>query len=351
MRFHPALATFSAVLALASLTGCGSDKAGATDDDVNPTPTPVFTEGELDVDWAFTGIEAPTKVRVLVIDGDTSGYTCSTLPFVMTAGIVENKANLPVQGNAVFNDVVQGTKYLVIGVGEKSDGTRVALDCHDQVNVVGGETTSVTLALKNVVADMNGVYGVGHEINMGLPNQITNALLGLQAVCGLINAPELCNIVTEVNSIVTDLDVTGEWTIDQQADGSFMGEVAWLTIEGQDIGTYEILDGTFVGEVPGATQMQYKDFHLQLHVGNLTLFILEEVIDLDLGDYGTYGAIVVNALGDNYVSPLTFTGTGNLRDVSPVDGVTEKIDGGLVGHLEIGSFEHDFALDYLATRP
>lgn len=349
MRFH--LATFSALVALASLTGCGSDQAGATGDDTNPTPTPVETEGSLDVDWAFAGIEAPTKVRVLVIDGDTSGYTCSTLPFNMTAGIVENKANLPVTGNAVFQDVAEGAKYLVVGVGEKSNGVRVALDCHDQVNVVGGESTSVTLDLKNVVADMNGVYDVAHEVNLGLPNEVTTALLAIQAVCGYLNAPELCNVVTEVNSIITDMDVTGTWTVDQQADGSFKGVVAWTTIEGQDIGTYEILDGSFVGEVPGATQMQYKDFNLQLHVGNLTLFILEEVMNLDLGDYGFYGAILVNALADNYVSPLTFAGTGTLNDVTPVDGVTEKINGGLVGHLEIGNFEHDFALDYLATRP
>ena len=352
MRFHSALHTFAALTALATLTtACGASKAGAKDDEENPTPTPIETEGELDVDWAFTGVEAPTKVRVLVIDGDTSGYTCSTLPFNMTAGIVENKANLPISGTAVFNDVAEGNKYLVVGVGEKSNGTRVALDCHDQVNVVGGETTSVTLALKNVVADMNGVYAVGHEVNLGLPNEVVTALLGIQAVCGYLNAPELCDIADQVSDIVTGMDVTGEWTIDANTDGSFSGEVKWLTIEGQDIGNYEILDGTFVGEVPGATQMEYKDFHLQLHVGNLTLFILEEVINLDLGDYGVYGAILVNALGDNYVSPLTFEGTGSLSDLSPVDGVTEKIDGGLVGHLEVGNFEHDFALDYLAARP
>lgn len=352
MRSHSAFATVSALLAVATLTtACGSSKAGATDDDENPTPTPVETDGQLAVDWAFTGVEAPSKIRVLVIDGDTSGYTCSTLPFNPTAGIVENKANLPVTGNAVFNDVAEGNKYLVVGIGEKANGTRVALDCHDQVNVVGGEETAVTLALKNVVADMNGIYAVGHEVNLGLPNQVVTALLGIQAVCGYLNAPELCDIADQVTDIVTSMDVTGEWTIDQNTDGTFSGEVKWLTIEGQDIGTWEILDGTFVGEVPGATQMEYKDFHLQLHVGNLTLFILEEVINLDLGDYGVYGAILVNALGDNYVSPLTFEGTGTLTDLSPVDGVTEKIDGGLVGHLEVGSFQHDFALDYLAARP
>lgn len=350
MRFYSALATFSALVAIAS-TGCGSSKAGAKDDDSNPTPTPVETEGDLNVSWSFTGLEAPTRVKVLVIDGDTSGYTCSTLPFNPTAGIVENKANLPVTGNAVFDEVAEGNKYLVVGIGEKTNGTRVALACHDQVNVVGGEDTTVTLNLKNVVADMNGVYAVAHEINLGLPNQVTTALLALQTACGFLNAPELCNIVAEVNSIVTDLDVTGEWTIDEMTDGSYQGDVQWLTIEGQDIGAYEILDGTFIGEVPGATQMNFKDFNLQLHVGNLTLFILEEVINLDLGDYGVYGAIAVNALGDNYVSPLTFSGTGTINDLAPVDGISEKISGGLVGHLEIGSFEHDFALDYLATRP
>ena len=350
MRFHSALATFTALVAIAS-TGCGSSKSGAGDGDTDPTPTPVETEGVMNVDWSFAGVEAPTRVKLLVIDGDTSGYTCSTLPFNPTAGIVENKVNLPVSGNAVFQDVAEGNKYLVIGVGEKANGQRVALDCHDQVNVVGGADTDVTLALKNVVADMNGVYGVAHEINLGLPNEVMTALLGLQAACGFLNAPELCNIVTEVNSIVTDLDVTGEWTLDEMTAGSYAGDVKWLTIEGQDIGTYEIIDGTFVGEVPGATQLVYKDFNLQLHVGNLTLFILQEVINIDLGDYGVYGAIVVNALGDEFVSPLTFSGTGNIGDLAPVDGVTEKIDGGLVGHLQIGSFGHDFALDYLATRP
>ena len=349
MRFHSALATFTALVAIAS-TGCGSTKAGATDD-ADPTPTPVETEGNLEVDWAFSGVEAPTRVKVLVIDGDTSGYTCTTLPFNPTAGIIENKANLPVTGNAVFDDVAEGSKYLVVGIGEKANGVRVALDCIDQVNVNGGADTTVTLGLKNVVADMNGVFAVGHEINLGLPNEVTTALLALQTACTFLNAPELCNIVNQVNAIVTDLDVTGEWTIDEMTAGSYSGDVKWLTIEGQDIGTYEIIDGTFIGEVPGATQMTYKDFNLQLHVGNLTLFILEEVINLDLGDYGIYGAIAVNALGDEFVSPLTFSGTGVIADAAPVDGISETITGDLVGHLEIGNFDHDFALDYLAARP
>ena len=354
VRFHSTLVQFSALLALATLTGCGSSDSGARDGgnpDPNPTPTPVSTQGELNVAWSFSGVEAPSKVRLLVIDGDASGYTCSTLPFSPTAGIVENKGNLPVNGTAVFDPVSEGNKYLVIGIGEKSDGTRVALDCHEQVNVVGGEETSVTLALENVVADMNGVYGVTHNVNLGLPDEVEATLLIIQAACGQLNAPELCNIVSEVNQIVTSMDVTAQWTLDQRLDGEFDGVVQWLTIEGQDVGTYQLLDGSFVGEVPGATQLNYKDFYVQLHVGNLALFILEEVLDLDLGDYGYYGSLVVNALADNYVSPLTFQGTGVLSDAAPRDGVTEKITGNLAGHLEIGDFDHDFSMDYLATRP
>lgn len=351
VRFHSVTASFAALVALATLSGCGSDKAPATGDGPDPTPTPVSTEGELDVSWSFSGVEAPSKVRLLVIDGDASGYTCSTLPFAPAAGIVENKANLPVNGNAVFNPVAEGNRYLVVGIGEKANGTRVALDCHDQVNVVGGAATGVSLSLKNVVADMSGVFGVAHNVNLGLPSGVQSALLAFQAVCGVLNAPEICNVANQVTNIVTSMDVTAQWTIDRMPDGSFAGQVKWLTIEGQDIGTRQILDGTFVGEVPGATQLTYKDFDLQLHVGNLVLFLLEDVLHLDLGNYGIYGAILVNALADHYVSPLTFSGTGTLSDVQPVDGVTEKISGQLAGHLQVGSFGHDFSMDYLATRP
>lgn len=346
-KLFPMLSLIAAVGA----TGCGASKDASTDGgEPTPTPTPEATEGALDVDWAFSGVEAPTKVRILVIDGDASGYTCSTLPFSPTAGIVEDKANLPINGSAVFDPVAEGSKYLVVGIGTKTNGTRVAMACHDQVNVVGGDRTAVTLGLTNWVADMNGVYDVTHNVNLGLPSGVQSALLAFQAACGILQAPELCNIVNEVTDIVTSMDVTAQWTIDQAPGGGFNGEVVWTHVEGIDVGTYEILDGTFVGEVPGSTQMTYKDFNVQLHVGNLVLMILQDVIGLDLGDYGVYGAILVNALADNYVSPMTFSGTGALADTTPVDGVNEKITGALAGHLEVGSFEHDFAMDYAAAR-
>ena len=351
VRFHSTLSLFAALAAVTALSGCGASKEGASNEDGEPTPTPESTIGELDVDWSFSGVEAPSKVRILVIDGDTSNYTCETLPFTPSLGIVENKANLPVNGSAIFDDIAEGNEYLVVAIGEKSNGTRVAIDCHDQVNVVGDETTNVVLALKNVAADMNGVYDVAHNVELGLPSGVVSALLGIQAVCGLIDAPELCDIADQVHEIVTSMDVTAEWTLDQNSTGSFDGEVVWLTIEGQDIGTWEILDGQFVGEVPGATTLDYKDFNLQLHVGNLTLFILEEVLNLDLGNYGYYGSVLVNALADNYVSPLTFDGQGVIADVAPADGVADKITGDLSGHLQVGSFGHDFSMDYLATRP
>lgn len=352
VRFHSSLSLLAALAAVTALSGCGSSKDGASGDDgPDATPTPQSTIGELDVDWTFSGVEAPSKVRLLVLDGDANGYTCETLPFSPSAGIVESKTNLPVNGSAIFDEVVEGNEYLVVAIGEKSNGTRVALDCHDQVNVVGDETTMVTLQLENVAADMNGVYGVAHNVELGLPDGVVSALLGIQAVCGVIDAPELCDIADQVHDIVTSLDVTAEWTLDQNSTGQFDGEVVWLTIEGEDIGSYEILDGSFIGEVPGATRLDYKDFNLQLHVGNLTLFVLEEVLNLDLGNYGVYGSILVNALADNYVSPLSFDGQGTIVDVSPADGVADKIEGDLAGHLQIGNFGHDFSMDYLATRP
>lgn len=350
VRFHSSLSLFAAFAAVTALSGCGASKEGAADGP-DPTPTPESTIGELDVDWTFSGVEAPSKVRIFVIDGDTSAYTCETLPFSPSLGIVENKANLPVNGSAIFDDVAEGNKYLVIAIGEKSNGTRVAFDCHDQVNVVGAETTNVVLELENIAADMNGVYDVAHNVNLELPDGVVSALLLIQAACGFLNAPELCDIAAEVHDIVTSLDVTAKWTLDQNSTGQFDGEVVWLTIQGQDIGTWEILDGQFIGEVPGATTLNYKEFHLQLHVGNLTLFILEEVLDLDLGSYGYYGALLVNALADNYVSPLSFDGTGTIQDVAPADGVADRITGDLSGHLQVGSFNHDFSMDYLATRP
>src|SRR5687768_11188245 len=162
MKLVPALAALA-------LTACGSDENGAGNDGPDPTPTatPQVTVGTINVTYGFTGNEAPTKVRLLVIDANVSGETCTTVAFAPSSGIIADRPNLPIDGSVNFPNVQEATKYMVVALGEKTDGTRVAEACHDQVNVIGGETTEVSLALENVVGDMNGVYLVTQNVNLG----------------------------------------------------------------------------------------------------------------------------------------------------------------------------------------
>ncbi len=343
LKFAPALA------ALALITGCGADENGAENPDPTPTSTPEVTVGTIAVTYGFTGNEAPSKVRLVVIDAAVTGETCTTVAFAPTAGILADRPNLPINGSVNFTNVAEGNQYLVLALGEKTDGTRIAEACHDQVSVQGGETTQVSLALANVVGDMNGVYMVTQNVNLGLPANVQSALLAFQAMCGILNAPELCTIATDVTDIVTSMDVISQWTIDQQADGSFIGTVEWVNVEGVDVGSIDLLTGSFVGEVPGATAMSYKDFNTTIQVGNLVLFIVEDVLGYDLGVFGAPGAAFVTALAGNYVEPMVFTGTGTLKDAN-FDGINEQISGNLAGHLVVGSWEHDFAADYVANR-
>src|SRR5687768_8688986 len=153
MKLVPALAALA-------LTACGSDENGAGNDGPDPTPTatPQVTVGTINVTYGFTGNEAPTKVRLLVIDASVTGETCTTIAFTPTQAILADRPNLPINGVVNFTNVSEGNKYLVLALGDKTDGTRVAEACHDQVNVEGGEQTEVSLSLENVIGDMNGVY-------------------------------------------------------------------------------------------------------------------------------------------------------------------------------------------------
>lgn len=343
------LQTILALGAATMLAGCGAEKSGAEGENPTPTPTAVPNSGTVAVSYAFQGNEAPSKVRLLVIDGDVSGETCTTLAFAPTSGIVADRPNLPINGTANFTNVSIGTKYLVVALGEKTDGTRIAMDCQDQVNVTGGDTTQVDLSLLNWVGDLNGSYLVAQNINLGLPSQIVTALQVFQAACGFLGNPDLCTIAADVNDIITSMDVVAEWTIDEQIDGTIVGQVKWITVEGIDVGTINLMQGSFVGEIPGSTGVVFKDFDTALQVGNLVLFVVEDVLGYDLGQFGIPGAALINALAGNYVSPLTFEGTGVLTDANH-DGINEKINGNLTGHLQVSSFGHDFATDYLATR-
>lgn len=333
--------------ATALLAGCGGDSSNPVGS--NPTPTPAPTAGTVNVSYTFTGNEAPSKVRLLVIDGDVSGETCTTVAFNPTNGVVAQRGNLPINGTANFTNVSMGSRYLVVAIGEKANGTRVAQACHDQVNVLGGETTQVDLSLENWVASMTGVYYVDQVANIGLPQDIQSALLLLQASCGYLGDPQLCSMVSQVVDILTSLDVVSEWTIDQNPDGTFKGTVRWVEVAGVDVGTIDLVLGDFTGTVPGSTVMEYSNFTSTIQFGNLVLFIIEDVLGYDLGALGPAGSALITTLAGNYVSPMSFTGNGVLTD-GDFDGVNEKISGNLTGHIEIASWQHDFAMSYVATR-
>lgn len=345
------LSSFAVALtATALLTGCGADNKNGAAEEPTPVPssTPNATTGTLAADWTYAGVEAPSKVKLLLIDATTSGTTCTTLPFAPVAG--STLQNLPANGAANFTQVVPGSKYVVVAIGETAAGGRVAEACHDQVNVVAGQTTSVHLDLLQFVADLTGTYAVAQNLNIGLPQNVQTALGGLAAACLILNQPDLCNIVTQVNNIVTSMDVVSQWTIDQQPDGSYKGTVKWLSVQGLDVSTIDLVDGTFGASVPGSTQIAYKDFNLTIQFGNLVLFLVQDYLGYDLGQFGTFGSAFVTALAGNYVSPMSFTGNGTITDAN-ADGVAEKLSGNLAGHISVSSWNHDFTMDYVAVRP
>ena len=249
-----------------------------------------------------------------------------------------------------IGDRLPGTKYVVVAIGETAAGGRVAEACHDQVNVVAGQTTDVHLDLLQFVADLTGTYAVAQNLNMGLPTNVQNALVALSAGCVILNQPQLCNVVTQITNIVTSMDVVSQWTIDRQPDGSYTGTVKWLSVQGVDVGTIDIVDGTFGASVPGSTTIEYKDFNLTIQFGNLVLFLVQDVLHYDLGQFGPFGSAFITALAGNYVSPMSFTGSGLITDAD-ANGVAEKLSGNLAGHIAVSSWNHDFSMDYVALHP
>lgn len=345
------IATIAAILGSAALvSACGAnDRNGATNATPTPTSTPNPTTGTVATTWAYSGSQAPSKVRLELVDGVSTGFTCTTLPFNIGSGIVQNMQNLPANGAANFLQVAPGTKYLVVAVGELANGTRVAQACRDQVNVIAGQTTNVDLSLLAFAPDMTGVYTVAQNLNIGLPTDIQNALNVLAAACGVLNDPQLCDVVNQVDQVLTSMDVVSEWTLDRQLDGSYKGTVRWISVMGYDVTAIDPIAGGFDATNPTAAQIQYKNFDLQIQFGNLVLFVVQDVLGYDLGSLGPVGAGVITALAGNYVGPLDFTGVGTVTDGN-ADGAADTLQGNLAGHLAVSGWQHDFTMDYLGLK-
>ncbi|HVO29109.1 MAG TPA: hypothetical protein VMV18_00135 [bacterium] len=348
-KFRPMITLAAALAASALVSACGADNKNGATESPTPTSTPAATTGTIAATWSYSGTEAPSRVKLLLIDGQSTGLTCTTLPFAPAAGVLQTISNMPANGAANFTAIQPGAKYIVAAIGENAAGARLASACHDQVNVIAGQTSDVALALLQFVPDMTGTYSVAQNLNIGLPTNVQSALNILAAACGVLNNANLCNVVTQVDQILTSMDVVSQWTLDKQADGSYIGHVKWMTVQGLDVSQIDLVDGSFAMTVNGSETLAYKDFNLTIQFGNLVLFVVQDVLHYDLGSFGTVGSTIITALAGNYVSPMSFTGTGLVSD-SNNDGVGDKLQGNLNGHISVSTWNHDFQMDYLATK-
>ena len=152
LKFHKLTSFALAIGATALLGACGNNnKNGATDATPVPSSTPTSSKGTIAADWTYTGSEAPSRVKILLVDAASNGLTCTTMPFAPAAGVLQTLPNLPANGAANFTQVAPGTKYIVLAIGETASGARVAAACRDQVNVIAGQTTDVSLLDEIVV--------------------------------------------------------------------------------------------------------------------------------------------------------------------------------------------------------
>jgi len=178
---------------------------------------------------------------------------------------------------------------------------------------------------------------------------VQSALVALAAGCVVLNNPQLCNVVTQVTNILTSMDVVAEWTLDQKLDGSYGGTVTWKSIQGLDVSQINLVAGTFDMQIDGSTNITYKNFDLTIQFGNLVVWLVENELNFDLGQFGPFGAAFLTALSGNYVSPMEFTGTGLITDLGN-DGTGDQLQGNLAGHIAVAGWQHDFQMDYFAIR-
>ena len=342
------------LLALSLAAACGGQNNGGQA--TGPTPTPGVTptppapgQTGMAVSWSASGVQ-PSTISLFVVDATSTGWTCTTLPYLPTGAAVLNvQASMPVAGSATFNNVAPGGDYLVAAFGNMADGTRVSEACQGPIAVLSGQLTPVTLGLTSFTPTITGSYLVTQHFNLGLPPDVQTALITLELACGSLGDPQLCTVVDQVTQIVTNLDVVAKWTFNQTATGSWTGSVQWLSVQGYDVSAWNLVSGTFVASGAGAG-LSYKNYDLTIQFGNLMLFIVQDVLGYNLGALGGPGAALVQAFASQYVGPLVFSGGGTVMDNAPQDGVADQIDGNLTGVLTVSGWSHDFSMAYVGTR-
>ena len=341
-----------ALCATAIAAGCGSKTNGSGETNpTSPTPTQTATPttGSIDLTWGSTGLTPPAQVKVWLLDSATAGATCAAPPMQPSAGVLQSSTGLSGAGSLTWNTLQPGSTYMVEAMGLNTAGLPMGIACHDQVAVFAGQSTPVTLGLTAFAPNLAGTYDVAQGLNIGLPQDIQDALNGLMAVCNLIgNGTSACTTIDQIVTILTNMPVVAEWTLVQTGPGTYAGTVKWISVDGLDVTQIDLADGTFSAFVSNGSIVSYKDFNTTIQVGNLIIWLIQDVGGLDLGQFGDAGAAFIQAVAAQYVSPLDFTGDGHVLETP--DFAATAIDGNLDGTLTVSTWTHDFSMSYDAVK-
>ena len=332
--------------------GCGRP-AGPSNPGPTDEPTPA-QPGNVTVNYVFQGVENPTRVNVLLIDAETAGISCDNIPYNPTSGVIAQQTNLPVQGAAGFNNVAPGDKWLVFSVGFKANGVRVADTCHDQITVRENETSVVDLTLKNRALEVTGSFDTQMKINLDLPTEAVQILMLLDIACQQLLDPSdpICQISSTLVNYLLDLDVDATWVLTQYGD-TITANVKWNKVEGHDVGQWDLVSGGFTIEIPGATGLTFKTpDSLEIKLDQLIPFLIQDVMGVNLGQFGSVVGVVLDYLSEDLISDITVvSGQGTATD-STNDGVAESLVGDLECSIEfpVLDYTHDFSMDYNSIR-
>ena len=333
-----------------AMAGCGATSGGPGGPTPSATPNPVA--GSIQVTYQFSGVEAPTRISVLLIDGNTTGLTCQSLAYKPTQGIEAQQNNLPATGVSSFPNLTDGSRWIVFASGSRGNNVRVADACIDNITVRRDETTSLALTLLNRPLNVSGDFDTSLKLNLELPGDVVTTLLLLDLGCQALGlGAQYCDITSELIDILTDLDVEATWAM-SQTGGVVSGEMIWNSVQGVDVGQWDLVSGGFIAEIPGATGLQFKAHSLGINFDELVMFLIQDVMEVDLGLLAPIVGIVIDMLADELVSDITIVDAVGTAVDTTNDGVAETITGEMDATISFPAmnYTHEFTIDWNASR-
>jgi hypothetical protein len=337
------------VLALLACA-CGSPK---TTDHNQPDPQgsqpPPQTDqvpATLRVHFSFAGPEPPERVEIVLAQDQTP---CPQLERQEPGQQASHRTELSAQGTTVFQSVDPGT-YMVWLRGW-TQGMPVAFGCQQAIQVMAGEVTESAVAMENLPLLVDGPQLVKMTVNLHLPPAVQDTLGLLDLACDAAGLGQVCNITGQVVELVESMDVDAQWHVNQSGAHA-SGALAWTAIEGADVTDLAVVNGEIHGTIPGATSMVLTPTLLEIHVDRLVRFVIEEMLDIDLGALGPLVSLVLDQLSEILISDIKITGGwADLRDYEG-DGITDSMFGTMEATVSfpVVGYEHDLDLDWSATK-